>query len=260
MPPERATGQNPGKPRLSIIIATWQAAGTLSACLDSIVEQEFADWELVIADGASTDGTVDILRDYDEHIAWWNSAKDDGIYDAWNKALKRARGDYVCFLGADDTLADQHALARIFDAVGDNEFDIITSRGRFTDSASGKSFEFGAPFDYKKIGRRMIVCHPGLLHRRALFDKYGLFDTRYRITADLDFLLRLPAESRSLHVDTVSVIVDAGGISRTNVLARLREQREVLKACPRYGPMLAYAVWLDKLLRYPVARLLGASH
>ncbi len=64
--------------RLSIILATWQAASTLERCLRSMLEQDFTDWELLIADGASTDGTVDLIRKYEQHIAWWNSESDDG--------------------------------------------------------------------------------------------------------------------------------------------------------------------------------------
>jgi glycosyltransferase involved in cell wall biosynthesis len=259
---ERLSGEDASqpRPRLSILIATWQAAATLEACLKSVFEQEFDDWELLIADGASTDGTADILRENEARFAWWASEKDKGIYDAWNKALARARGEYVCFLGADDALADRGALSRLFDAIGDAEFDVVTSIGRFADSDSGKTFEFGAAFDYRRIGPRTVVCHPGLLHRRTLFDQFGPFDIRYKIAADLDFLLRLPPDTRALHVDTVSVIVEAGGVSRANVLSRLKEQRDVLEHCPRYGPARAYLVWLDKLWRYPIARLFGISH
>src|SRR5688572_6921120 len=89
-------------PRLSIIIATWQASSTLERCLRSIVEQDFTEWELLIADGASTDGTIDLIKEHERHIAWWQSRKDSGIYDAWNHALEEARGEYVTFLGADD--------------------------------------------------------------------------------------------------------------------------------------------------------------
>jgi glycosyltransferase involved in cell wall biosynthesis len=247
-------------PRLSIVIATWQAASTLERCLESIIAQTFDDWELLIADGASSDGTVDILHRYEDHIAWWHSGQDNGIYDAWNKALGHASGAYVCFLGADDAWADSDALARLFEAIGDGEYDVVTSIGRFTDSEAGKSFEFGSAFDYQRLGRRMVVCHPGMLHRRKLFVDYGLYDTHYRIAGDLDFLLRLPADTRALHVNAVSVIVEAAGVSRRNVLSRLREQREVLTRCPRYGPVRAYVAWLDKLWRFPIAQLLNISH
>lgn len=247
-------------PRLSIIIATWQAAATLERCLKSIIEQEFNDWELLLADGASTDGTVDLIAKHERYIAWWQSEKDAGIYDAWNQALPHARGEYVCFLGADDAWADSGALARIFAAVGSQHYDLVTSSGRFLDSATGKSLTFGSAWDYRRIGRRTVVCHPGLLQRRSLFQDYGLFDTQYRIAGDLDFLLRLPRDLKTLHVDTTSVVVEAAGVSRRNVLQRLREQREVLTRCKRYGPVLAYLTWIDKLLRWPIARLLNISH
>ena len=247
-------------PRLSIIIATYQAASTLERCLNSIIEQECDDWELLIADSASTDRTVDLIGKYDQHIAWWQSRKDDGIYDAWNQALLRARGEYVCFLGADDAWADKGSLARIFVAIGNRKYDMVTSRGLIVDSSTGKSFTFGSAWNYERIGRRMVVCHPGLLHRRSLFCTYGMFDTRYRITGDLDFLLRLPSDLRTLHVDTTSVIVAAAGVSRQNVLERLREQREVLASCKRYGPVRAYIAWIDKLVRLPIARLLKIPH
>lgn len=258
MKPTGSMGEAP--PRLSIIIATWQAAKTLERCLDSIIGQEFKDWELLIADGNSSDGTVDLIRKYEPRIAWWQCKDDDGVYDAWNQALLQARGEYVCFIGADDAWSDSSSLSRLFEATGGRDYDLITSRGLFVDSANGKSFPFGSAWNYRRIGRRTVVCHPGLLHRRSLFLTYGLFDTRYRIAGDLDFLLRLPEDLKTLHVDANSVIVEAAGISRRNVLERLREQREVLIRCKRYGPIRAYLVWIDKLIRLPFARLLNISH
>jgi glycosyltransferase involved in cell wall biosynthesis len=247
-------------PRLSIILATWQVESTLERCLQSMLEQEFTDWELLLADGASTDGTVDFISKYEQHITWWQSEKDDGIYDAWNQALGHARGEYVCFIGADDAWADSGALARIFRSIGSHEYDVVTSRGLFFNSDTQKSFTFGSAWDYERIGRRIIVCHPGLLHRRSLFQSYGSFDTHYRITGDLEFLLRLPRDLRTHHVDSTSIVVEMAGVSRQNVCVRLREQREVLSRCARYGPLRAYLTWVGKLLRLPIARLLKMSH
>lgn len=248
------------QPKVSIIVATWNAARTFERCVDSIVEQDFPNWELLIADGASTDGTIDLIRKHNRHIAWWQSCKDGGIYDAWNQALLHARGEYVCFLGADDAWADIGALARLCAGIGTKEFDLVTSRGRIFDPATGGESQFGSAWDYRRIGRRMVVCHPGLLHRRSLFDRYGLFNTRYRIAGDLEFLLRLPSSTLAMHVDCISVIIEAAGISRKNVMMRLREQREILVRCERYGLVRAYLNWLDKVWRYPIARLFNISH
>ncbi|HVI25617.1 MAG TPA: glycosyltransferase family 2 protein [Xanthomonadaceae bacterium] len=247
-------------PRLSIIIATWNAARTLERCLASIVAQSFTDWELLISDGESSDETVNLIQKHQGRISWWRSSKDDGIYDAWNRALEHAKGEYVCFLGADDELESSQALATLFTAAAERRFDLITSRGRMVDPSRRKEEIFGSSWNYKRLGRRMVVCHPGLLHHRSLFERYGMFDTRYRIAGDLEFLLRLPEELETLDVEETTVIIELGGVSRKNILARLREQRIALSHCPRFGPVRAHLVWIDKLWRYPIARLFGISH
>lgn len=248
------------RPRLSIIVATWNAARTLEHCLESIRTQKFAEWELLIADGASTDGTVEIIRRYEASIAWWQSRKDSGIYDAWNQALLHVRGEYVCFLGADDFLSSEASLAKLFDAISEQRYDLVTSRGIIFNPANGKQAQFGSAWNYRRLGRRMVVCHPGLLHHHTLFQTYGIFDAKYRIAADLEFLLRLAPTISTLDVDTVTVRIEAAGISRRNVMKRLREQREILASCKRYGPFRARLVWLDKLWRYPIAQWLDISH
>lgn len=224
------------------------------------MRQTFADWELLISDGGSTDGTIDLILKHEAIITWWQSQKDDGIYDAWNQALVHAKGEYVCFLGADDAWLEDDSLSTLFTAIGTSQFDLVTSRGRIVDPSSQKVMTFGSAWNYRRIGRRMVVCQPGLLHHRSLFERFGPFDARYQIAGDLDFLLRLPEDVRALHVDATTVLIDAAGVSRKNVLARLREQRLVLSQCPRYGPARARVIWLDKLWRYPVARVLGISY
>jgi hypothetical protein len=105
-----------------------------------------------------------------------------------------------------------------------------------------------------------VICHPGLLHRRELFDRYGFFDTRYRIAGDLDFLLRLPPDTKTKDVTVITVRVQEGGVSRKNFYRRLKEQRQILKQHPRFGTVRAYVIWLDRLWRYPVARMLRISY
>lgn len=244
-------------PWLSVIVATWNAARTLERCLESIVEQSERDLELLVVDGGSTDGTVSMLQRHAAHIAWWQSRPDRGIYDAWNQALTHARGRFVCFLGADDAWSSHNAVATLRAATADADYDLVSSRGLMHDPATGKAWVWGGKWDYHRLGRRMILCHPGLLHRRELFARYGGFDTRYRIAGDLDFLLRLPQSLRTLHLDFVSVHVEVAGVSRRNVLQRLAEQRLALSRSARHGPVLAWLAWLDRLWRYPVARLLG---
>lgn len=244
-------------PRLSIIIATWNAARTFERCLRSIIAQEFTDWELLIADNASTDGTVDLIRRYEPQIAWWQSQKDDGIYDAWNNALLHACGEYVCFLGADDSWHTPSTLKKAFQAVGDNEFDLVTGRGALVDRNGKPYLEFGNPWNYRKVTRRMTICHPGALHRRDLFQRFGRFDTSYRISADYEFLLRLPSRIRSLHLEILLANIADDGISRNRRWLMLRERYRAQANCPRIGHVRAVLNYVDKCWRIPVGKILG---
>ena len=244
------------QPRLSVVIATRNVSRTFERCMRSILEQHFTSWELLISDGGSTDDTVALIHKYEKHIAWWQSKADNGIYDAWNQALIHAKGDYVCFLGADDAWADPNVLQELFSAINSQTYDLVTSRGLIFSTDSDESSTFGSAWNYQRLGRRMVVCHPGLLHRRELFDTYGLFDTRYRIAGDLEFLLRLPSNITTKDVAKITVRVEANGVSRMNFYARLREQRSILSRCGRFGTLYAYAVWVDRLFRYPIARIL----
>lgn len=244
-------------PRLSIIIATWNAERTLKRCLQSIIDQEFSDWEILIADGASTDGTLDLIRQHNVNVAWWQSQKDAGIYDAWNQALIHARGEYVAFLGADDAWEAPSTLRYIFEAIGNCEYDLVTGRGILVDTTGTAYYEFGNPWNYRKVMRRMTICHPGALHHRDLFRRFGAFDTRYRISADYDFLLRLPPELRALHIDMAIARVADGGISRDRRWLMLRERYRAQANCAHVGRARAVLNFIDKIWRIPVAKALG---
>lgn len=243
-------------PRLSIVIATYNAAATLERCLQSIIGQDFTDWELLIADGASTDGTVELIRQHEAHIAWWQSRQDGGIYDAWNQALDHACGEYIAFLGADDAWHVPSTLRQAFETIADCEYDLVTGRGALVDR-NGKSYhEFGNPWDYKKVMRRMTICHPGALHRRDLFQHFGKFDTSYHISADYDFLLRLPADLKSLHLEMTLVDVADAGVSRNRRWLMLRERYRAQATCPHIGHVRAALNYVDKIWRIPAARVL----
>lgn len=247
-------------PRLSILIATYNAAETLKRCLDSIVRQKYANWELIVIDGGSSDGTVEILSMYSKHLSYWHSKKDSGIYDAWNQAILQATGEYVCFIGADDYFIDERSLENVFAPVGTSEYDLISSKGIFIKSGSAKKYVIGKPWSFKRLERRITVCHPGLLHNRKLFQKYGLFDTEYRIVGDYEFLLRLPSSTITMHVDSPLVYIDDGGISRSRFMDMLVEKRKAQALCPRIREFKAGFNYYDKLWRVPIAKILNIPY
>src|SRR3954447_3382690 len=101
------------EPAITIVVATFNAGAILSRCLESVLAQDYPFVDLVVIDGGSTDGTIERIRGYGALIAYWESSPDNGVYDAWNKALRHVRGDWVCFLGADDRLAAAGAVSKM---------------------------------------------------------------------------------------------------------------------------------------------------
>ena len=246
-------------PKVSIIVATYNAAETLASCLQSIIDQTFQSWELIVADGGSRDATIDIIRKHAVHIAHWHSHPDHGIYDAWNQALGKASGEYVCFLGADDAWSDSQALQALFEALDKQSPDLVSAQGLVIDDNGLPLGIIGRAWDYNGLRRRMLICHPGALHRRQLFDEFGSFDTRYRIAADYDWMLRLPPSTSSLFIDRVVVRIQNGGVSRqrrrTNAEYWLIQARSA-----RVGRVRASLTYLDRMWRPTAARMLGRHY
>jgi glycosyltransferase involved in cell wall biosynthesis len=242
-------------PRVSIIVATYQCADCVQRCLDSTLRQSFLDWELLVVDGGSSDGTVDILRLNESKLAYWHSRADRGIYDAWNQAMEHARGDYVCFLGADDAWSSPDSIRMMIAAADASCPEIISAKGQLVDRQMQPHGVIGGPWNYVRLKRRIGICHPGTMFRRDLFDRYGKFDIRYRIVGDYEWLLRLPATTTHRFIDQVAVRTGDAGVSRSQIWLRLSERREAHCRCPRIGPVRAYFYWFDKVWRMPIARL-----
>ena len=227
-------------PSLSVVVATYNAAAFLPACITSVASQSLGGIELVVADGGSTDGTVAILESSPAVRAWF-SGPDGGVYDAWNRALEQARGDYGCFLGADDAFAAADVAESLVAAGRDADADLVCSRVALVDSNGRVRRVVGEPYDAGRMRRNHAVAHPGLLHRRSLFETFGPFDSSLAIAGDYDFLLRLGDAVRAAFVDRVSVNMGMSGASRTRVTRVLAETRRVQAAHPAIGPFRATA-------------------
>jgi glycosyltransferase involved in cell wall biosynthesis len=219
--------------RLSIVISTYNCAGTLQACLDSIFEQTYPGIEIVIADGGSTDGTLAVIEANSARIGAWKSAPDSGIYDAWNTALKMVTGDWVSFLGADDTLDSPDCIARAMAALSDvPETTMIAYGSILLVRGNGSGVELGTPWPEarRRIHAEMSIPHPGTFHRRQLFDRLGGFDTRLQIAGDYKLIAQSLELAEPVFLDGVRVVsMQAGGKSelRRNRVAALLEVRRV---------------------------------
>lgn len=167
------------KDKVSVIIVTFNAAKTLQDTLDSVYKQKYPNIEIVIIDGKSTDGTVDIIKANADKIGYWVSEPDKGIYDAMNKALMHITGKWVYFSGADDTLLDDFSkLCYELKVPGAFFYGSVLSRGM---KCSGLVSEYYQA----KIG----IYHQAIIYSADIFKKYQ-FDTKYRISADYALNMR----------------------------------------------------------------------
>lgn len=210
------------QPRVSIVTVTFNARELFRKTAASVISQRYPQLEWVVADGGSTDGTVEEIRRVAGHIAQWVSEPDRGIYDAMNKATAMATGEWVLFLNAGDTLAADDVLSRIF-ATDRSQADVLY--GDVVKNGRVKP----APKVYKPY-HRMTFCHQSSLARRRLLISHP-FNTAHRLSADLEFFLtqwRLGA--RFSYVGLPIADFDTTGVSNTRRSDGLRDNMRVLRS------------------------------
>jgi glycosyltransferase involved in cell wall biosynthesis len=233
---------------ITIVIATFNAEKTLQKCIDSIVNQTYRNKQLIIIDGASTDTTLSIIKANQSHISFYLSELDNGIYSAWNKALKHATGDWICFLGADDYFYNEWVLEGIV-----AELSSIPARTRVVYGQVMLIDVLGVPIfavgeSWQKAGKLftklMSIPHPGTMHHKSLFAEYGGFDESYKIAGDYEFLLReLKTAQAHFIPNLTTVCMLVGGIS-SNPVNTIKQLKEVRNAQIKHGNYWPSLTWL----------------
>lgn len=209
----------PRQPLITVITAVFNAERTLEQTILSVIGQSYDNIEFIIVDGGSTDGSLDIIRKYEHAIDYWISEPDAGIYDAWNKGVQLASGDWIAFLGADDTYRDG-AIQTYVSFIADrreNELEYISSQVNLVDHSEILRV-VGTPWIWSTFRKYMNVAHVGSMHHRSLFERYGLFDRSYRISGDYEFLLRSGQGLKADFLNAVTVNMLVGGVSDANIL------------------------------------------
>ena len=205
-------------PAISVVVAVLNGVGTLQRCLDSVFHQTFRDWEVIIVDGGSSDGTVELIERNAPSIHHWESEPDRGICHAWNKALRHARGRWICFLGADDRFRALDVLERMARhlARAEGTYRVVYGSVHVVDASGVVLGTFGRPWDdaRRDFRHHMAIPHQATFHHRSLFQRHGVFDERFRICGDYELLLRELASHDAWFVpDLVAVEMHAGGLS-----------------------------------------------
>lgn len=247
-------------PFISVIVATFNSVETLGCCIDSVAQQIYPDKELIIIDGGSKDGTVDLLEANNPRIRYWVSEPDRGIYHAWNKALPRASGEWICFLGADDFFWDTHVLTRVCKRlrVLSPSIRVVYGQNMLVNDRGEHLYPMGASWATVKDKFLAGTClpHPGLMHHRSLFEQHGPFDESFRIAGDYEMLLReLKAAEAAFIPNFIIAGVRQGGISSKpdSALLILSETR---RAQRRHGQRFPPLFWVWSVIKVYVRLLL----
>jgi glycosyltransferase involved in cell wall biosynthesis len=221
--------------KLSIITITYQAEKYLERTIQSVLAQGHrAEIEYIVIDGASKDGTLDLIETYKSQLDQFVSEPDKGIYDAMNKGLQRATGDYVIFMNAGDTFADENTVAQIIASMDSNP-DVIVGDALFVDEA-GKSLGLRSEVTPHKIPKHltwksfqygMVICHQSFVAKRTMAPR---FDLSFRLSSDIDWeiqCLKLSGKTTQLTIPICRYLT--GGASVQNLKRSWQERYLVLK-------------------------------
>jgi len=223
--PRRDKGKEfvPGvMPSLSIIIPTFNSAGTIRRCLSSIYTQSFTDYEIIIQDGGSSDRTLELIKEFGQESLGvkieLRQEPDRGPYDAMNKGVRRATGEWFYFLGSDDELYDESVLSKILSRREAVDSDVLYGNVQMVGTApwAADGAIYDGPFDLGKF-LKSNICHQAIFYRAAFAREVGSYNPSYVVCADWDFNMRCWAKGRFSYVDVLVARFYAGGISGKNL-------------------------------------------
>ncbi len=193
---------------ITIITVTYNCISTIEQTINSVIVQKNANYEFIVIDGESTDGTCGIIESYRDYIAYYISEPDAGIYDAMNKGIRKASGDYILFLNGDDYLVDDMALARISGFLDGDSIVIGKEKCGSRISSMVDMNEVESPY------YGVFYPHQATFIPRKIFNSLGLYDTSYRVSADFEWICRAIFSGEKIRwVDVLVSFFRAGGIS-----------------------------------------------
>lgn len=243
--------------KLSVITVSYNAAKTIGDTLESVAAQTCPEVEHIVVDGASGDGTMEVVRRQGAHLACAISEPDQGIYDAMNKGLARATGDIVGILNADDVYADDRVLQDVVAAFEKEQLDALYGDVLVVDRIdTGKVIRRynSGRFRPSRIGYGWMPAHPGLFVRKSIYDRFGNYRTDYMIASDYEFVARIFRDDtlRHQHMARVVVRMRHGGVSTQGWRNSLVLNSEVLRACRENN---IHSNWFKLLSKYPAKAL-----
>lgn len=248
------TSSNIQIPLVTVITSVFNGINYIEQTIQSVINQSYPNVEYIIIDGGSTDGTLDIIRKYENYIDYWISEKDEGIYDAWNKGVIVSLGDWISFLGAGDIYIKDALIDYCKVSIKSVNIDYISSK---VELISGKKSIriFGSVWRWNKLRRFMNIAHIGSFHSRKLFILNGLFNSKLKIAGDYEFFLRSGPNLNCGFLDNVTVKAETNGISQRSLLVFFETARVKIKYSGR-NRFFIYFETLNAIIKWYIKRLI----
>lgn len=197
--------------KVSIITVVYNGVRTIEKTIQSVIHQTYKDIEYIVIDGASTDGTQQIVEKYMNHISYYSSEKDEGLYHAMNKGIRKATGDIIGILNSDDWYTEK-AIQDIVTYFRHNDVELVYGKIISVSMDNKEVIKWGTSLE--SIWYQMALLHPSVFVKKDVYDKFGVFNLKYSLAADYDLLLRFYAQNvRFGFIDEVITYFSEGGLS-----------------------------------------------
>lgn len=247
--------------KISVVVPTYNSAATLEKCIVSLISQTVKPL-IIIADGGSTDDTMNIVHKYEQHIYKSFSERDQGVFDAWNKGLSHVTTPWVAFLGSDDFYYDNNSLQHLVDAIDKANDDVgviyphiykfISGELVNSDDNQESSFPIGS------VLKHMPFTHCGSAHKVDVFSEVGTFDSTFRIAGDYDFVNRMLKNYTIKYAGDYKVCIGVEGLSMSRRF-RIRLISELMRIYKKNGLWGVNASSGYLILKYCVHSLLALT-
>jgi glycosyltransferase involved in cell wall biosynthesis len=221
--------QTGGQPKVSIITVCYNSAETIRDTIESVINQSYPNIEYIIVDGGSTDGTIDIIRSYEQHISKWVSEPDGGIYDAMNKGIKWATGEIIGLVNSDDHL-ELDAIENVAQMYLEHiDADAFCGKLRIIDESNNTSYIVSPVIpNQNKFNAKVHMPHPSIFVKKGYYISIGLFNTEYEIAADYELLRRaIQYNKKFVLINSVLSNMRLDGISSTQYIKAYKENRTI---------------------------------
>lgn len=220
--------------KITIITSVYNKSDTIGKAIESVISQTYNNIEYIVVDGNSTDGTIDIIKNFWDRIDKFISEKDKGIYDALNKGIKAASGDVIGFLHSDDLFFDEFVIEKIANAFNKYNVDGVYGDLIYTyKHNTGKILRYWKSSQYRPdmLKKGWMPPHTALFLKKSVYDKFGGFDLDFKISADYDFMLRVLKDGIKIkYIPETICKMRVGGESNKSLKNIIRKSNEDLRA------------------------------